>query len=237
MNKKNAFKILSLEKGASLVDAKRAYHHLAKQYHPDRFDPESLSLDNMDNKGENLVSRLNQMKQINRAFHFLAPLLPCKKVSPGNGFFLGMVGRLRKRLVSEIHEKTASKPRVFVKHPPRYTHEDRQKQMVRQEKIARHEKMAWQRQMANQKKNPGHNPGHIDRFDTILNVLCPGSSVGAKNKQGRERLSQVQPYGNFLKHMALKKIIMVRTRNHDELNCSRVEKIHPVTSLNSIGEE
>jgi len=231
MNKQDALKILGLTKKASLMEAKKAYRSLAKQYHPDRFGPDPFT---MDDNGENKVSHLShlhQMKMINQAFHFLGPLLPPEKVSSGKvpsgkrpskktgHNFSIIIGALKKRLFSKIPGETGVRQRPSVK--PCFKNPARQKQMARKRKIP------GQKQM----------PDHKSSFDKILNIVHPGLPDEATSKKNRAGFSQENPYANFLKHMAVKKEIIARTRKHGEFNCGRVEKIQPITRVSSIGEE
>ncbi len=70
MDKKKAFKILNLHDSACFDDAKKAYHQLAKKFHPD------VDRAHTDSQTEN---RENRMKEINLAFCCLAPSLRAKK--------------------------------------------------------------------------------------------------------------------------------------------------------------
>jgi len=69
MDKKTAFKILNLHHSATFEQAKKAYHNMAKKYHPDVGGGNS----------ESQKDRENRMKEINLAFFFLAPMLESKK--------------------------------------------------------------------------------------------------------------------------------------------------------------
>lgn len=69
------YKILGLKKTCSLEDAKKAYHRLAKKYHPDLSVQNSLS-------GKDLQTK---MKDINHAFYVLSRTLkPSKKNAEDN---------------------------------------------------------------------------------------------------------------------------------------------------------
>ncbi len=85
MNPKTAFKILGLGPGASLAQVKKSFRDLAKQYHPDRFSPDPSPTSPTSPNGETFSAsaeaRLNRMKEINQAFHFLVPLLTPPHVS------------------------------------------------------------------------------------------------------------------------------------------------------------
>ena len=77
MNQKTAFKILGLSPGVSMAQAKKAFRDLAKQYHPD--------LDARKKIGDvRAGARMERMKQINQAFHFLLPLLSKENKGPDN---------------------------------------------------------------------------------------------------------------------------------------------------------
>ncbi|MFH2093176.1 MAG: DnaJ domain-containing protein [Pseudomonadota bacterium] len=69
MDKQTACKILNLDSTASFADAKKAYRHLAKQYHPDIAQSKTG------------ISDDRQMKEINLAFFYLAPILRAKKAT------------------------------------------------------------------------------------------------------------------------------------------------------------
>lgn len=236
MNQKTAFKILGLGPGASLPQVKKAFRDLAKQFHPDR----SPTDETLPAPAE---ARLNRMKEINQAFHLLAPLLTrpdaltdkastdippsfkAKKARASSDkdsndkdiWFLDMLERLKKRFA--LYRKPGNQPNRFVQPP-----------------IKPRER---------QKKNPIKKA----RFAAILNTLHPDGTVDKTMDRGRyfrtrsrdsrdlSRVADAHPYNRFLKYMALKKQIDARRRPSGEQNYSRIEKIGPVTRVNPIGNK
>ena len=240
MNQKSAFKILGLRPGASLVQAKKAFRNLAKQYHPDRH-PSDLYPSDLYPSDEILSvraeARMTKMKQINQAFHFLAPLL-----------------------ASDLSGKASKKPPPIYKKKKTQSKtdplfQDLLKMLKKGLKLKFSRKAEVRRRPGPSVKQPlkskvqrKSRAGKRDRFATILHTLHPGASVDKKNRdnglefrvQARDsnrlpRDSSVNPYGNFMKYMALKKTIDARTRR--EQNPGRIEKIGPVTRVNPIGDK
>ncbi|MCP3942894.1 MAG: J domain-containing protein [Desulfobacteraceae bacterium] len=231
MNRKTAYEILGLESGASLAQAKKAFRDLAKQYHPDLSFNDKIG-------GVQAEVRMNKMKQINRAFHFIAPLLVSIDPLPGKiakdnpplfkgrqtwrkiyGLLLDILRMLKKGLKLKFHRKVVKPPRPFVKPSPR-------------SKVRR--------------KN---RPERVARFATILDVLHPGAFAGKKNKGcGRNEKSYSRdfrphprdyrpyPYANFIKYMTLKNQIDART-SRGEQNHGRIEKIQPVFRVDCPGDK
>ncbi|MBA3009219.1 MAG: DnaJ domain-containing protein [Proteobacteria bacterium] len=208
MNQKTAFKILGLSPGASMAQAKKAFRDLAKQYHPD--------LNASDKIGDVQASvRMDRMKQINQAFHFLATLLPKdngvpgdipkEKSAPGNTNFslLDILQLFKKFFKSRVTPKTG------VKQPPFG------KPGVRQ----------------------GRRAGQAARFDEILQSLYSGARPAAdKKSKAGARDSRIQPYANFIKYMDTKHKIDARARRGGEQNSHRVERIRPVPRVNPMGD-
>lgn len=235
MNQKTAFKILGLGPGASLDQVKKAFRDLAKQYHPDRFSPDRSPIDEIGPAPA--AARLNRMKEINQAFHFLVPLLtptdaltekastdkppsPKQKKATGDKdpSFLDILRRLKKGL--KFYRKSVRQPGPCVQPP--LTPTERQK----------------------------NKPVKTVRFATILNTLHPDRKVDKKSRgcgrdcrnsfrdsRGLFRVSGNHPYSNFLKYMALKKQIAAGNRPGGEQHTSRIEKIRPVTRVNPIGNK
>ena len=231
MNKKTAFKILGLGPGASLPQVKKAFRDLAKQYHPDRFLPDRFPSDEI--LPAPAAARLNRMKEINQAFHFLLPLLTPdalidkvstdiprasddKASSDKDISFLDMLRRLSKRF--ELYRKPGNQNPCV--QPP-----------------------------LKSRKRQTSKSVETTRFATILNTLHPAGTVDKKMGRGRycKTLSrdsrdlspsfEVHPHNRFLKYMALKKQIDARNRYSGEQHYSRIEKIGPVTRVNSIGNK
>jgi len=219
MNRKIAFEILGLRPGASPARVKKAFRDLAKQYHPDRNPREKAP-----------AARLERMQQINQAFHFLAPLLASATSTAQHKE--AAQSQFSSREKREKEEETSPrfwdffkilgkelKFKFYKKRGPRT--KPRAKDHLRP-KIYR-----------------GASRGNAVRFDTILNTLHPGVSKGRKSRNsGRISLayptnSQVNPHGNFMKYMALKRKIDAR-RSRDQ-NHGWVEKIEPVTRVNPVG--
>ena len=214
MNRKAALKILGIREGVSLVQAKKAFRHLAKQYHPDRFAKDDAQAE----------AHTHQMKQINQAFAFLAPLLaeetpeevslagpslPRERKPPPVFSFSDFLEELGKGLDSLFRGKPGAGQRSSVKHP------------------------------AAERQNIRRQPFHYQapRFEKILHKLHPGSAVafGRNRRLGKDH--RVQPYANFIKHMALKKNMAAHIQRHDRQTSGRIEKISPVSRVNPPGEE
>lgn len=246
MNQKTAFKILGLGPGASLEQVKKAFRDLAKQYHPDRFSSDRSSSDRSPS-GENGPARaefrLNRMKEINRAFHFLLPLFPptdaltdnkassdkppsSMKPKPpsdkdsGNkvSSFLEIIGMFKKGL--KFYRKPGSPPRPFVQPPLKPS----APQQNSSGKTARFSAIL----------NTLHPDGPYDKKSTDCGRDC---KIPSRDSRGRVRASGNHPYSSFLKYMALKKQIDARRRPRGEQNCSRIEKIQPVTRVTPIGNK
>jgi hypothetical protein len=250
MNQKTAYKILGLGPGASLGQAKKAFRNLAKQYHPDRYPLNPGSQSPSDQTGSRgLTASLelganqaeNRMKQINQAFHLLAPLLAGTDEMSGNAstgkppvskerkakpapLFPDILRILKKGIQLKFHRKATRPSRHSGKQPP------------------------------NSKPRRASRAGTPPRFATILHTLHPGAAVAARSRgEGRFRAQPVDagtglrdagrdrhsrhPYGNFVKYMALKKKINARTRSHGQQNAGRIERIQPVTRVNPIGDK
>lgn len=214
MNKKTALKILGIREGTSLVQAKKAFRHLAKQYHPDRFARDAAQAE----------PHTDQMKLINQAFAFLAPLLteesseevslagpslPRKKETPPVSVFSDILGELGKGLGSIFHRK----PGVGQRSPKKHPASERQK--------FRHQQ----------------HHGQVPRFEKILHRLHPGSAVVCGRTRPLGKNQQVQPYANFIKHMALKKKMAANIQRRDRQTIGRIEKISPVPRVTPLGEE
>ncbi len=234
MNQKTAFKILGLGPGASLDQVKKAFRNLAKRYHPDHFSPDRFPSDEIGSASA--AARLNRMKEINQAFHFLVPLLtptdalaekastnkppsPKQKKAAGDKDpFLDILKMLKKGL--KFYRKSVRQPGPLVQPPLTPTEGQKNK------------------------------PVETVRFATILNTLHPDRAVAKKSRgcgrdcnalsrdsRGLFRPSGNHPYSNFLKYMTLKKQIDARNRSGGEQNTSRIEKIRPVTRINPIGNK
>jgi len=218
MNQKTALKILGLGPGASLAQAKKAFRNLAKQYHPDRYPP---GLSANDDGAEQAEARMNRMKQINQAFHLLAPLLGSadslsgkvstdkppiskdkKTRSKQDISFMDILRMFKKELKFKFHRKAGFRPRPSVKQPLK-------------SKVRR-----------------ANRAGKTVRFATVLHSLHP---IADFDKKSRDRDSRVHPYANFVKYMDLKK--KIDARNRSEQNFNRIEKIKPVTRVNPFGDK
>jgi hypothetical protein len=238
MNRKSAFEILGLGQGASLSQAKKAFRELAKKYHPDRY---SANQDHHMNASQAEV----RMKQINRAFHFLAPLLP-----PTDDLADDLPGELTDDLPKKASEKRppSSKDRKtsgkksswyqYILFP-----------MIKMLKNGL--KFKTPGQPGNFVKKPIFTKptvkpkGRIDKragFDTILNKLSPEAFAFQKKLNPRrsklprdpEHLrDKGYPYGNYMKYMDIKKKIAGSRRRGQE-NYTRIERIRPVSRVNPI---
>lgn len=247
MNQKTAYKTLGLGPGASLAQAKKAFRDLAKKYHPDRYPSGGNSQDfllNSEIGDTQLEARMDRMKQINQAFHLLAPLLPSADGVPDKApsaktftntppgaveknasgktdlGFLDILRRLKKGILLKFYRKAGPLTRSSGKKPLK-------------------------------SKAPGKNRGgQAVRFSTILNTLHPGTGFDEKNRDP-ERGARIQardlknrpgglrgkPYGNYIKYIALKKKIDARAGRYGEHNFDRIEKIRPVTRVNYLGDK
>lgn len=214
MNQKTALKILGIREGDSLVQAKKAFHHLAKQYHPDRFAKDPALAE----------ARTHQMKQINQAFAFLASLLakespeqaplagpslprekPLEKRTDQPAFFSDILGGLRKGLGSMFQRRSG----LGQRHTPNAP--------------------------GKQKIRPQPFQGQAPRFEKILHRLHPSSpvAVGARTRS-LDKNRRAQPYVNFMKHMALKKKMAANIQQQDRQTIGRIEKISPVSRVNPL---
>lgn len=251
MNQKTAYKILGIGPGASLAQAKKAFRDLAKKNHPDRYP--SCSPDTCPG-GEigsaKAEARMDRMKQINQAFHFLAPLLPSADEVPDksatdkaftskaatskaftdtpprapeknassktNLWFLDILGRLKKGIKSKFFGKVDPLSTSCVKKPLKSKVKNREQKAV--------------------------------RFSTILNTLHPGAGFDEKSRDSGGTIQprdsntcpkglRGQPYGNYIKYMALKKKIDARAGRYGEQTFDRIEKIRPVKGVNSLGDK
>lgn len=218
MNQKTALKILGLGPGASLAQAKKAFRNLAKEYHPDRYPP---GLNTDDEIGaDQAEARMNRMKQINQAFHLLAPLL---------GSADSLSGKV-----------STDKPPVFKDKKTRSKQDisfmDILRMLKKELKLKFHKKAGFPRPSVKQSvKSTGRRQnryGKTVRFASVLHSLHPNADLDKKSK---DRDSRVHPYANFVKYMDLKKKIDARTRS--EQNFNRIEKIKPVTRVNPIGDK
>ncbi len=217
MNRKIALKILGLGPGASLAQAKKAFRNLAKEYHPDRYPP---GLYTSDDGAEKAEFRMNRMKQINQAFHLLAPLLGSADSLSGKG--------------------STDKPPVFKEKKTRSKQDisfmDILRVLKKELKLKFHKKAGFPRPSVKESvKSTGRRQnryGKTVRFATVLNSLHPGADF---DKESKNRDPRVHPYANFVKYMDLKK--KIDARNRSEQNFNRIEKIKPVTRVNPIGDK
>ncbi len=250
MNPKMAFKILGLGPGASLAQVKKSFRDLAKQYHPDRFSPDpSPTSPNGETFSASAEARLNRMKEINQAFHFLVPLLTSTHVSTDKTSTdippSTMAKKVRASRDRDSSDKASSGKdisfldllKMLKKRFVFYNKPGSQPNPIVQPPLKPRER-------------PKNNPMKKVRFATILNTLHPAGTVDKKRmNRGRDcrtpsrdskRLvpaSGDHPYNRFLKYMALKKQIDARKRPGGEQNYSRIEKIRPVTRVNPIGNK
>ncbi len=200
-----------------MAQAKKAFRDLAKQYHPDRYPP---GLNTGDDGADQAEFRMNRMKQINQAFHLLAPLL-------GSADFLsGKVSTDKPPIFKD--KKTRSKQDISFM--------DILRMLKKELKLKFHKKAGFPRPSVKQSvKSTGrcqNRYGKTVRFATVLHSLHPNADF---DKKSRDRDSRVHPYANFVKYMDLKKKIDARTRS--EQNFNRIEKIKPVTRVNPIGDK
>ncbi len=222
MNQKTAFKILGIGPGASLNQAKKAFRNLAKQYHPDRYPPDLYPSDAM-----RAVRAEARMKQINQAFHFLAPLLNSADALSGKA--------------SKKTSPTLKKKKARIKTGPLFQDIIRMLKKGLKFKLSRKggKPTPSVKQSIKSKVQTKSRAGNRDRFAAILHTLHPGAPADKKNWDNgpggrvQSRDSRINPYGNFIKYMDLKKKIDARTRR--EQNFSRIEKIGVVTRVNPIG--
>jgi hypothetical protein len=267
MNQKTAFKILGLQPGASLDQVKKAFRDLAKQYHPDRFLPDTSQAGH--DRPDVAEIRLNRMKEINQAFHFLVPLLTPsdaltdKKLrgkAPRDKASADMPPSSRPKPARDLRDKVSrdraprgEAPRGEASSPKALSLQD----ILRMFK----KKFLFSRKQGSRPNPCAQSPLKPDepkknrfvktaRFSTILNTLHPAGTGDKKNRgqgQGARILSRdskplvresaYQPYNRFLKYMALKKQIDAGRRPGREQNYTRIDKIHPVPRVNAIGNK
>jgi DnaJ domain len=205
MNQNTAFKILRLQPGASLDQVKKAFRDLAKQYHPDRFLPDaSLAGQDLPDVAE---TRLNRMKEINQAFHFLVPLLTPSDALTGKNLrgkaprdkdSANMPPSSRPKPARDSRDKAPRDraPRDKVSSPKPLSLQDIlrmfKKRFVFCTKQGSRPNPCGQsrRKPDNPKKNRCVKPA---RFATILNTLHPAGTADKKNRghgQGVKILSR-----------------------------------------------
>lgn len=242
MNQKTALEILGLGPGATLVQAKKAFRALAKQYHPDRYSSKLCPGDEIG--AARADARMSRMKQINQAFHFLSSLsVPPHGPAENRSTQAPPCPPKENSQKKDAQEKKAQAKtdmgfldlfRFFKKRRNRHPKSDGQKE-------------TWTKQPPLSREHRKKRPVKKEGFATILKTLHPGTEPDRDSVFGRCPKDHSlnfkrsfpgagpHPYGNFLKYMDLKKKIDARVRSRGEQTVNKIERIRPVTRVNPIG--
>jgi DnaJ-class molecular chaperone len=212
MDKKKAFKILNLNRSASFEQAKKAYHQLAKKFHPDVSRNQTNSRQNAE----------NTMKEINLAFCYLAPLLKSKHLGSKEEIkaFQGMQKDSEKKkeapFFSNIFE-SLSKVFVNKKHNQAFV------KNIKKEKSG---------------KNTGHKQSV---FDEVLKSVHHSHKVNIKIKSDgikTDKRYKKNTYNTYQEYMILKKKMNAwRPRANKAMNVGKIEKIVPIQPINPVGRD
>ena len=241
MDKNTALKILGLGSGASLDQAKKAFRDLAKRYHPDRYSQQVYPDDEI--RSAQADARMNRMKQINQAFHFLSPLLVSTESVSSDSAPSGVA--VEKESDPPFSQKNKTqKENAQAKINPGFR--DFFGSVKKKLNLRRHRKSDVPKGRSVKPPvmsgvNRGKRSLTKEGFASILNTLHPGVS-SHKMRPNHGRVSRVQspnskvirgahPYGNFLKYMDLKKKMDARARSCCDQTVHKIERIRPVTRV------
>lgn len=208
MDKITALKIMGLGPTASFAEAKKAYRNLAKQYHPD-----------VAGKGSCLEREAeSRMKEINRAFCYLGPLLSSrvsvirsaekkedpKTVKPEP---VGVETRIFSSFLSRLSGLAAN----F------FNHETNGRPVKKK---------------AGAQKAPGASKARTIHFETVFKTVTQIRSTG-KTRAGMLKKKPYSkkniPYNGYQHYMDLKrKMNSGQPVRHQEMSIGRIERIKAV---------
>lgn len=217
MDTKTAFEILDLDATATLEAAKKAYRDLAKKYHPDVVEKNSLPAWKAEAK----------MKDINLAFRCLAPLLKAKEpvkrtkdpetgsktdtksaISSEKAIPGSFLSRVAGFFINFFHTETVQEP--------------------------------FQRET--KKEQPGEKT--IDKkvhFEDIFKRFHTGIPEGKEKTKRTRRKKHSQAnnsFNDYHAYMKLKqKMKSGQLRRHQGTSIGRVTKIEPITPVNPVGKQ
>ena len=208
---------MDLDATVSFEEAKKAYHLLAKKYHPDVVGNHPCSERNAEAK----------MKEINLAFRYLAPLLKSKKkidktqtkkqyrqtkknnsISPEKGTFFVFLSKIFQIVLTALKKKEKYRP---------------------------FENKSGKEKPIKRTKNKNYS------FDDVFKSVHPGVSDN-KRKPGKDKKEKnpqkTNRYTYYQTYMALKrKMTSNQFRKHQDMSIQRVEKIDPIIPVNPIGKK
>lgn len=225
MDLKTAMKILSIDERATFDEARQAYRRLAKQYHPDMFHSAGESANDQ------------KMKEINRAFFILGPVLR-KKRSPsfrhqpdesGNRPNASSTSRNGKKedkrkdpTLSEILARLVKKMADRVKKQAQATSKNgRPPHDARKRKVAD----------ATEKRSNGFE----QVFKTVYTRPASTQKNGIESKNRSRKQRQKSSYRGYETYVALKKKMRAaRRRGNSKVSVPRVEKIEPIRPVNPV---
>jgi len=206
MDKKTAFKILDLNDSATFEQAKKAYHTMAKKYHPD------VDKANHGSPGDSE----ERMKKINLAFCYLAPVLksintikePRENLKKQDK--TKEADRSDKSRNSFFHNIFDSFSRTFVNKKKNQTFTN------------------------NIKKEPSVKATKVKQggFDTILKNTHHSIHVNKISKPGRYKKCSYNIYQDYM--MLKKKMRHGQSRTDQTMGIGKIEKIHPVRPVNPV---
>jgi len=223
MDKKKAFKILSLHDAACFDEAKKAYRQLAKKFHPD------MGRAHTDSQTEN---RENRMKEINLAFCYLAPLLRAKK-------------ELKSPPKNMNNQKTQGKPN---KKRENNTPQKKKNPIFRNIFETFSKAFIKNNRSQTVKKKPRIKKSNNEQsvFDDILKNVHQGSEslnanpnkITSSNMIKRPGRYKKNTYNAYQEYMILKKKMNNRqSRANPALSIGKIEKIEPVRPVNPVGSD
>jgi len=207
MDKKTAFKILDLNDSATFEQAKKAYHNMAKKYHPD-----------VDKTGHGSPQDSeDRMKKINLAFCYLAPVLKSiNKIKESTE-------KLKEQdNTKEVH--TSEKNKSWFLHS---IFDSLSKTFVNKKK-----KQPFKKNIKKKKSVKTRDIKQND-FDDILRNAHHGTRPNKKRKPGKHKRRSCNIYQDYM--MLKKKVRHGQSKTDKSMDIGKVEKIHPIRAVNPVG--
>ncbi len=207
MDKKTAFKILHLNDAATFEQAKKAFHTMAKKYHPDVANTNHGFLQNSEER----------MKEINLAFCYLAP-------------FLKSISRIQEPGGKPKKQENTSEIKTSEKNKNSFFHnifDSLSKAFANKQKNHNFTKDI-------KEEKSGKNAGNRQSgFNDILKNAHHGTHPNKKRKQGKHKRRSYKTYQDYM--MLQKKIKRGQSRTNQTMDIGKVEKIHPIRPVNPVG--